>query len=700
MIISMFSWKRFYCEKSIFVDQTNRKSTLNHIKNTYLPQSYPRCNVGPVRSGRAIEGVMLAVLTFLSISLLGQDLSSLERIQQLSDSAWALEASQPRKAIEMYDRAIDLSSLSNQDLEKGKNMRYKALLYKEILSLDTALHWMEKADSVLTLCSDSVQIAKVKFSLATIHQFKGNAGAAARFYSQSLHVFTDLRDTLSVSKCASNLGVLYYELSMYDQAERYDSIAVSLARLSEQNESLCSSLINWGIAQAALGKSESAVEKYREALVLAIDLGDQRLVSYAHTNLADYFANQGQYEQAILNSAEALEIARATENEIEEAFFLHQLGYFYEKSNRSGGLQMMEEALALNRKLGLRADRLPLLKHLSQVYADRSDYKSAYIHAQELMELKDSIGSESTMQLVNDLRVQYEAAEKEKENEQLKHSRVLDAIQFEEGQTRMVLIIAVLVLLLALSMFGVWSYRSKLKSKTIIAEQERQLNEQRIEELRNKQTIQSLDDMLQGQQEERQRIANDLHDGLGGLLSTIQLHFGRIQEELDSMKRLDAHSAAFNLLDEACKEVRKIAHDMMPSSLEKLGLFSATTDLLTQLQAGSKIEVIPQQFGDAVNLQAGKATMIYRIIQEVIANVVKHANAKQIIVQFNWHPDSLHIVIEDDGQGFDFERVKKGLGLKSIDSRVKYMGGNWEIESSVDHGTAINLTFPYQNIQE
>ena len=199
--------------------------------------------------------------------------------------------------------------------------------------------------------------------------------------------------------------------------------------------------------------------------------------------------------------------------------------------------------------------------------------------------------------------------------------------------------------------------------------------------------------MIEGQEAERLRIAKDLHDSLGGLLSTVKAHFTTIQKEIEQLEKLNITEKTNSLIDEACIEVRRISHNMMPHALSISGLKGAIEDIATNLreedfQVTLEIDELPE-------MENTREVMIYRLIQEIISNIRKHANAKSVLIQLLSHEDGLNLLMEDDGKGFDYDAAiaKGGLGLKSINSRVQFLDGNIEWDSHVERGTSVY----YQN---
>ena len=296
---------------------------------------------------------------------------------------------------------------------------------------------------------------------------------------------------------------------------------------------------------------------------------------------------------------------------------------------------------------------------------------------------------------VADYEVKYQT--KEKENQLIKQELDLKNASYKLRTT----LATGLVLLLSFIGVGMFYYKNtKFRNQMILKENE--LQEQKIKELEQKNKLLSLNSVIEGQEAERLRIAQDLHDGLGGLLTTVKAHFQSIQKEIHQLENMNIYAKTNKLIDEACIEVRRIAHDMVPYSIKISGLKGALEDLKDSIQARGlpcELEIFN---ADLLVLNEQHSNMLYRIIQEVTTNAVKHANASKLFIQLICHKDGLNVLIEDNGKGFDINQLLSGggLGLKSIDSRVSYLGGKINYDSSPGHGTTINISLPLDKVEQ
>lgn len=233
------------------------------------------------------------------------------------------------------------------------------------------------------------------------------------------------------------------------------------------------------------------------------------------------------------------------------------------------------------------------------------------------------------------------------------------------------------------------------RQRQLLAEREQTIQREQIKFLERQQQVVSLQSMINGQETERTRIAKDLHDGLGGLFSTVKMYFSSLQHDMPELKEKELFQKSYSLVDSASVEIRRIAHSMMPEVLMRLGLVNALKDLCDNISAGKLIKVSLEVHGIQNRFNANTEIMLYRIIQELLNNIMKHANATEVIIQFIKEAERLSVVVEDNGQGFNTQQFdeSKSTGLETVKSRVSYLNGKLSIDSEKGIGTTIMMDF-------
>lgn len=306
---------------------------------------------------------------------------------------------------------------------------------------------------------------------------------------------------------------------------------------------------------------------------------------------------------------------------------------------------------------------------LSQLQAYKGDYKNAYANLLESKKLGDSLFSQKNKNAIAKLETENEVLQLKTNNE-------------KKANLNKILIGSSIGLIL-LGFLGFRNFINKQKLQNL-----------KITELEKDKQLLAIDSMLKGQEEERGRIAKDLHDGLGGLLSGTKLSFVNMKENLIlTPENTTQFEKSLSMLDTTISDLRKVAHNLMPEALVKFGLDEALRDFCNSIQSTTNCIVNYQKMGISRKLNTTTETFIYRIIQELVNNSVKHAQAKEIIVQLTFVNNKIVITVEDNGKGYDTKSVnlKKGDGLNNIDYRVQFLNGKIDTITSPNKGTSVNI---------
>ncbi|WP_282628337.1 ATP-binding protein [Empedobacter sedimenti] len=243
-----------------------------------------------------------------------------------------------------------------------------------------------------------------------------------------------------------------------------------------------------------------------------------------------------------------------------------------------------------------------------------------------------------------------------------------------------------------IALLGLLLYALKQRNKHL--KQREELYKLEIEQERQNSKISTLTALLDGQEQERARLARDLHDGLGGLLSGTKIQLTHLNDKIDDHSKKDM-AKSIHQLDGAVDELRRVAHNLMPDLLIKYGLEEALKEYAIRM-SNDHLDIDVQFLSYTKSLDKENQLLVYRIIQELVNNAIKHAQAEQIIIQFVEDENNYTVTVEDDGKGFDMNNTKltQSAGLHNIQSRVQFLKGNLNIHSEIDLGTSIEFQFP------
>jgi signal transduction histidine kinase len=221
----------------------------------------------------------------------------------------------------------------------------------------------------------------------------------------------------------------------------------------------------------------------------------------------------------------------------------------------------------------------------------------------------------------------------------------------------------------------------------------RQVHKRKLDTIQKEKELQLIQALMHGEEKERSRIAKDLHDGVAGLLAAVKMHFSSVDAKAVNIYQDDSFRRGMELLDIASGEIRKTSHNLMPEVLIMHGLDEAL-DRYCRSISNNSITIQYDSLGKIDRFIESFELTVYRIVQELLNNILKHSQAKKAIVQVCQQADLLTITLEDNGVGFNVNSLEKdGMGLKSLRSRVESINGKMEIESAPGKGVSAYLEF-------
>ena len=350
-------------------------------------------------------------------------------------------------------------------------------------------------------------------------------------------------------------------------------------------------------------------------------------------------------------------------------------------------------------ELALSFDYLEDLEHISRelsaCYQKKNDWEKAMYHLELSKCYRDTISEKLNNAFVYEINY-----EQEKTNVAELTLKLKNRDAKLEKQAYFLWGVAILALCLVIILYVLFK-SNKHKRKVAEMSVENLEKEKKIKDLILNQEKAEINAMFDGQESERNRISKELHDNLGGILSTVKLYFRSIDKQINHLKdeNVRKYEKATALLDEACDETRKIAHQLSSKRLNDLGLFATVKTLQNQINDSGELVLNLHTHGDDNELKRLLQNSIYRIIQELVNNVMKHSKAKEVSIQLNVFNDLFNLIIEDDGVGFDVNNLidNNGLGLREIEVRVKSMNGQFTIDSGRGAGTAITIDLPLKD---
>ncbi len=408
--------------------------------------------------------------------------------------------------------------------------------------------------------------------------------------------------------------------------------------------------------------------------------------------LSDLYAAGNREEEAISLLQKAIHITAGSGNYIENMKARFQLGLmYYNRQDYDKAEPIFLFVIKKNKEISalILEDVFNLYLAFAQIKKAKGEDKEAFAYQQASLELSDSLAKQAGQKAVYDMELKSRTAQKDKEivQKQLLLGRKESQLKTKNVWIGTISAIAVLVAALLTVL-----YRNSKNSQRLQAE--------KLNAMQQSQEISHLKAIIQGEEKERSRMARELHDGIMVQLSTVKMNLKTVPDPYRNTTSHDYFHTPYyqqmiRQLEDATRELRQTAHNLMPDMLLANGLPEAVYYFCKTVQQSTPLEIIFQQNGDIPRFQSEFELSVYRITQELVQNVIKHAHATRVIVQlFHTDENLLAVTVEDDGQGFDTSNLQgDGMGLKSIGTRVAVLGGTIDISSEYNNGTTVYLEF-------
>lgn len=502
----------------------------------------------------------------------------------------------------------------------------------------------------------------------------------------------------------------------YELAGSYYMMAIPLAR-QYMPDYLATIYNNYGsllfsLPQDSLNHNQKSLYYFNQAEEVAQRYNDLKIITCVLCNKAKIYRNQQRYEESMCLALKGLRLAKQNQFTQWEYVLLNNIGdlhlvmgqpqkaipYLEEAINSPnqpvdpyyrnmavftlaevyyamGNHKMAEHyflaSLAAAQQYGIGRDLMEANKRLAVLYAADKDYIRAYACQLAYTRISDSIRSREVMDNVQQLEVKYRTSEKDKE---LLKSKLHIEQQEKSlhGKNTIILLSVALVLILGLIFFFVYS-RFRQRQKILLRDEQ----------------IREMKALMQGEEQERIRLAQDLHDGIGGMLAAVNMNMN-VAEKKDFEDKTDL-KRIMQMIEQTTDELRKTSHNLMPSALLRSNLKEALQYYCDNINRSGPLYIDLHMHCDTDKIQAGYKTVIFRIVQELIQNILKHASATHAVVSLEHTRDRLNLIVEDNGTGFDTREKTMGFGLENLNYRVRGLGGSMDIRSEADAGTSITV---------
>ncbi|GAA5038113.1 hypothetical protein GCM10011506_35280 [Marivirga lumbricoides] len=662
------------------------------------------------------------------------------RIEALIDDFDDLYTTEPTRAKGLIQQALVISKKYQMPVKKAESYYRLGKWFLNVGESDSALHYVNNALKIFSRFNQFENMSLCYKELGTIHDEIGQREESMNYYTEGLKLARQHGLEDQIAPFINNIGIIFLKQSHYDKA--LDHFKES-AQLSKKGYQYAITLNNMGVVKYQQNQFNEAVIYYEKSLKACNDIADEYCSLTPLNGLANISLQEKKYSKALSTTREIIEIQEKLGLEKDLLVSFNRMGLIYNAmSNFEMAIEYYMKSLIIAEKIS--SVHTPYIhSNISDCYRNIGNYKKALEHMEIFYQKYDSINSGEYKIKTEELLTQYETEKKEKEIALLKKDKKLREIELEKNKalyeqellnqslaeqrnkyellerdrkidllnkdselqkaniinqkneldrlssirnitiTSAILILIPIVILLIV-------YRQKVKNKEMLALKTEEVNRQKSLEMIRSFEIKTIRAHIEGQEIEKKRIAKELHDGVAGSLAAIKMRLQAFGETLNGEPKF---SNLLMSVDNVYKEVRTISHNLTPPGMLKHSFVDFLKKYLNEISQAGHFDIEYLFHGEAgLNEITDELKVeIYRILQELITNVVKHAQTNFVEVQLIKDKNHINLIVEDHGKGFDLSEKSYGLGLSNLQSRIKTLGGRLEIDSFKERGTIVSI---------
>ncbi|MFT5777711.1 MAG: two-component system NarL family sensor kinase [Crocinitomicaceae bacterium] len=599
----------------------------------------------------------IAVLLFLSIST--------SAFGQKFDSTGIVDFFSPKNLSQINDSSKDSvykligDDVILQDLYHYSDARLKLQTGK----FDEAMRIAHDRNSNLPGHLSEYYKAKYYNIIGSVYANKQDVKKAIIFFEKALRLSEDANEDAYAGMMENNIANMYFTLVDYKSAYEHSFKGYQLMKPYPENLFYNKLIAVLSISEAKIGKFAEAKKHGRIALKNAEESGDVIAIIVANLALGEVAINEKKYKEAKVSLIASLELSEKYQQV--PFILLNSISLMVanlETKNFKLAVKYGEKAHALIDQVGDKTSTYSIKKNLAVAYFETNQSQKAYPLIREAHDIFRKTNDIENKKEINDLLLKYDSEKKEKELVSKKNELLKKNIE----QNNLMIILGLLVVLIVSLAFIIGFIRHRNKS--------------RIALMNSKQEMKVIEAVFEGEEIERERIARELHDGVASNLTAVRYQLlanNRISEE--DKKQLEG------ILLKAHEDTRRLSHNLAPFSLETFG-FEKALQQFAQENSIENCEVISTVIPTGVSIPKEKATILFRVAQELTQNAIKHAEATEISIQV-LIDENMTLIVEDDGKGFDFMAKKDSNGMSSISKRGVQLNGTFEVDSSMGNGT-------------
>ena len=604
-----------------------------------------------------------------------------QRVMDLCGLCYELKYQDANEARKYCEEALSLSQQLNYKKGKATALQHLGVTLQGQGSYEKAAEYLLEALDLFEQMKDTLAIAKTQNNIGIVFDEKADYKKAIERYFLALEIYEQRHDKLGIAQAYNNIGIVYKKQKNYPKVIEYYQKALAIYQDYGHGFGIAVCQGNIGSVFLNMENYQKAIEFSKQSVAAYDSLKIFQYKPYPLGNIGRAYNGMKNYNKAIPFLLDALRLHEEYGNKKEIAFTKNNLAeaYFYTNQIQKAKKESLQ-SLAIAKEIGTKEEIRNAYLTLSKIYKKENNYQQALASYQNYTAIKDTLFESEKTKAIAELQTQYETAQKEQTIQ-------LQKLKIEKVETKNKTItiasLATFLTLILLAAFVYFYYKNKQET----VQQQKELDHQQ----------KLIETTFAATEEERKRIARDLHDGVGQQLTGLKMAWQQLEKKLANGQETKATNIRqlTKILDDATNDVRTISHQMMPKSLSEFGLVAAVEDMLEKTFVPAGVQYSFDEFGIKNRFDEKIEIAVFRIAQELVNNILKHSEAKEVEIQLYQTKQHLILSIQDDGKGISNNNTNtNGHGMMNMQSRAKSLGAKINFENGDEGGLATILRVP------
>ncbi|HEV7331526.1 MAG TPA: ATP-binding protein [Flavisolibacter sp.] len=634
------------------------------------------------------------VFAFLFTTLLSAQDTTLQRLQAMKDDTLKIKAltdyavtfyeSDPEKSLSIFKQVVKIGQNINHPYSIGQAWIDIGSMQAQLARDQVAVESFKKAIPYFKQINRVDKVAACLLNIGACAERFGDINGRIQATMDAVNLLEKTNHKALLAHGYNSLGITFYNQDDFTRAKPYFEKGLTVARHTKDTFKQVQAL--YGLSNCAVGIKNFpvALTHSLDALALAKASGKNKILLLAYTSLSELAIKMRKGEEAVFYATEIINYADKIKDTHYRLLGLMNLAEGYAlKGDQQKRIAYLNKAMPIATENGVVIQLDDIYKSLSEAHEKMGDHKASLAAFKQHIFYKDSTINLQSNKAIAEMEIKYQTAQKEKALSDKQLQIIQKDLQLQKSRqyTFYSITAAVFALLIALGLS--FFYRNRKKT-----------HQRNLKAMQQEKELQVLQAVLQGEEKERSRIAKDLHDGVAGMLAAVKMHFSSVSVQHQNIQGDAAFLQGIRLLDEASQEVRKTSHNLMPEVLLQHGLDVAIRRYCQNISGSNVLQVQYDSWGEMRRFKSNFELSVYRIVQELLNNIVKHSRASNALVQVSQQGTVLSITVEDNGIGFNPQTNQSdGMGLHSLQSRVEAINGQIQVDATTGSGVSAYLEF-------